>query len=155
MWSSQPGLFSHLQPLSLFYTQIHTHTRTQYTLSPSLSFSHTHTHTHTLARTRAQARAPDDNLMTRQQHITACHFCIHSITVLLITCKLISRCPQVTSITLTTKSTTLLDFLSIPVTIWRKYGSFFFFFFFFDRKAVPTYVQPLILASYHFLIKHF
>ena len=133
-------LHSHTHTHTHTHTHSHTSARTQYTLSPSLS------HTH------ARAQAPDDNLMTRQQHTTACHFCIHSITVSLITCKLISRCPQVTSITLTTKSTTLLDFLSIPVTIWRKYGSFLGFF---DRKAVPTYVQPLIPASYHFFIKRF
>lgn len=69
--------------------------------------SNTHTHrysAHSLAHTHTRARAPDDNLMTRQQHTTACHFCIHSITVLLITCKLISPCPQVTSITLTTNN---------------------------------------------------
>lgn len=84
MWCSQPGLLSHLQPLSLFYTQIHTH-------------SHTHAITQTLT-----THTPDDNLMTWQQHTTAHHFCNHSITVLLITCKLISRCPRVTSITLTT-----------------------------------------------------
>lgn len=108
MWSSQPGLLSHLQPLSLFYTQIHTHTHIHTHTVRILPLSHTHT--------------PDDNLMTRQQRATACHFCIHSITVLLITCKLISRCPRVTSITLTTtSSTTLLDFLTIPMIILRKY----------------------------------
>lgn len=43
VWSSQPGLLSHLQPLSLFYTQIHTHTDTVHILSL--------THTHTCPRT--------------------------------------------------------------------------------------------------------
>lgn len=106
VWSSQPGLLSHLQPLSVCYTQTHTHA--VHILSLSLSVTHT----------------PDDNLMTRQQHTTACHFCIHSITVLLITCKLISRCPQVTSITLTTKSTTLLHFLAITTIIQKRVTDF-------------------------------
>lgn len=41
VWSSQPGLLSHLQPLSLFYTRTHTHTRS--TRSLALRLSHTHT----------------------------------------------------------------------------------------------------------------
>lgn len=55
VWSSQPGLLSHLQPLSLFYTQIHTRAHTQYT------FSLSHTHTHVRARTGWQ---PHDTATT-------------------------------------------------------------------------------------------
>ena len=53
VWSSQPGLFSHLQPLSLFYTQIHTHTHahTHAHSTHFLHLSHSHTHTHTHTRT--------------------------------------------------------------------------------------------------------
>ncbi len=47
VWSSQPGLLSHLQPLSLFYTQIHTRAHIQYTFSLSLSLTFSHTHTRT------------------------------------------------------------------------------------------------------------
>lgn len=53
VWSSQPGLLSHLQPLSLFYTQIHAHTDTVHILSL--------THTHTCPRTGWQ---PHDTATT-------------------------------------------------------------------------------------------
>lgn len=81
VWSSQPGLLSHLQPLSPFDTRTHV-----------LSFFVTHTHT-----------------MTTSWHgkNTPRHFCTHSITASLITCKLISRCPQVTVLMLTTENPTL------------------------------------------------
>lgn len=130
VWSSQPRLLSHLQPLSLFlHSDTHTHTRAY--SAHSLSVSHTHANTHT----------PDDKLATRQQHTTACHFCIHSITILLITCKLISRCPWVTSITLTTKSTTSPDFLRLPTLHSVRKKKIFVLY------AVPTLVQPQKFSS--------
>lgn len=95
VWGSQPGLLSHLQLLSMLHTPIHTGVCT--CIIHNVTHSHTHMHT------------ADDNQMTRQQHTTACHFCLHSVTRLLITCKLMSRCPQVTK--LTTKSLRLLLFL--------------------------------------------
>lgn len=99
---------------------------------------------HAAAQARARIHTPDDNLVTQQQHATARHFCIHSITAPLITCKLISRCPRVTSITLSythtqrknkTKSTMLLNFLCSAAlkmcvkcsTFWRPTSEKFSF----------------------------
>lgn len=59
---------------------------------------------HSATQARARIHTPDDNLVTQQQHSIARYLCIHSITAPLITCKLIPRCPRVTSITLTKKN---------------------------------------------------
>lgn len=73
-------------------------------------------HAHTLAtQSLCHSRTPNDNPMTREQHTTARQFCSHSITVSLITCKLISCCPQVGFTISGPMFPTLFDFLNFPI----------------------------------------
>lgn len=94
---------------------------------------------HSATQARARIRTPDDNLVTQRQHSIARYLCIHSITAPLITCKLIPRCPRVTSITLTKKTEKLIRHVAqLPLLGSLKKRNTLLWI----RSAAPSAVRP-------------